>query len=508
MRLVFCFNVVFLLVLALVSLSLAACERTAMGDRFDGLNEARFSNPLTPPKQFDEKIENPLDIQNFEDKYVHTINDGRFLKAKDYLSINLKNAYFGQDFEGTGEHIVNTDFPTESHVKSEFAIAVNVVSGSSSIAQKRSSDSIPGKIVYYSEDIYAGQEASQLFMPIYGPKEYDGEPITLDITVLEIDEEERQNLGTTLSILSNLAKSYSGSIGPYASIVDDLLTNIGSKILSANQDDIIGTYVAHFIPYHPEKARHDIRANYLRTGDWVLIRKPDRDVPIDWSSIDYEPETARLVTCSDRVTTTGLKCPMDKEHKKYFGDKYNYFVFSFQKNMGATDQTPLETAQQFMAKLSAEINKTNLNVDVVEKIAKTFTQKLSRNKQFDALRVAVAKLHDKNENVRKRHAEKLVQALQCNGIFYSGVNQEPIKEDFSNLCGQSMKDFTKYTQITEEEYQYIIEEIEGTHKAVTLSNETLFGTESAALNSADTLSKRTSLINALSSASDNTPVKQ
>jgi hypothetical protein len=90
-----------------------------------------------------------------------------------------------------------------------------------------------GRLVFFSNDVEENQFLNFNNMPIYGPITYNGNPIGIDIAVIEIDSNSEQ----MNALLDTLASAGEKAFPPAAPILS-VLNELGSSLLNAGTNDI------------------------------------------------------------------------------------------------------------------------------------------------------------------------------------------------------------------------------------------------------------------------------
>lgn len=347
-------------------------------NKYEGLGDYRYA-----------KVSKGKDTEvKFDYKYIDNTNEikSQLFYEEDYISINLKNAFF--KFIPESDFEVKYQKSLKKNVKGEILIIANISSGVINPISKHSNPELPGKVIYYSGDIEEGQSANQSFGPVYGPIKWDGNGLTIDITVIELDNEENNRFGSLLSTLSKAGKTYySDSISTI-----NLLNSLGQSIVSANENDIMASYTLRLVP-----RINSIDKTYLpvlRTGDIVLIRKDKRDESIDWKNLKYNPKDGKIY--KDKV-----------EFKKE-----NYLVFTISKRTGGIDLTPSINFSEFLI----DLDEKSINKKFEENMEKV-RDNLKMQSLFISIKKELSILNNSNSFlVKKRSFSKIIKTMQCSSM--------------------------------------------------------------------------------------------
>jgi hypothetical protein len=268
----------------------------------------------------------------------------------DTISIYLKSAMFSYITESMAERAWANHVRKSGKVTGQIAIVANIASDQGIAPIVSPADvSNPGRVIFYSGDVEEGQMVNQSFGPVYGPVKWNGGPIVLDVTVLEIDEEERQQTGAVIGSLAKLGTAPGVSFSPTALT---LLNTLGSVLVQSNRDDVMGRFRLTLTPDVKESAAY---LPTLREGDLVLIRKSTRDLVYPWRTdcshlpAHKQEEAKGKKECSWHSTYnpgTGQFAPSNSA-----SNLTNYMVFTFVKNMPGPNLSPNTTTEQLLERI-------------------------------------------------------------------------------------------------------------------------------------------------------------
>lgn len=237
----------------------------------------------------------------------------RLIKKDESISVHLKQAFIENFSERTEKFFASFG---AGKVRGEIAIVARVfeLGQGETLDFRNSATKKLGRLIYYSEDVRTGGHLlNESMLPVYGPITYKGNPIAIQLTVLELDIGESQQIKALLSTLANLgAKAYAP-----ASPVLKSLNALGEQLLSGEQDDIELQYI--FVLY-PDGGRDEYAPYpHLSTGDYILMRqKPNKSLTetgeierfnqLKWNkAFRYCPEKGRLFK---------YECPCEKIPEK------------------------------------------------------------------------------------------------------------------------------------------------------------------------------------------------
>ncbi|MEM7120170.1 MAG: hypothetical protein AAF563_02760 [Pseudomonadota bacterium] len=244
----------------------------------------------SPSRSGDTDIMLPLDLvwRNWSPDSLD-----REIEAGDSVAIRLQQAYIEDCIEGGFD-------PTDGWGHNcEIAVIVDVFEFDGS-AQHDFDFSAEGKergrVVYYSEDVVPGQHLNFNNMPIYGPIEYNGGPIGMNIFILELETENAQ----ASALLDTLA-SIGGMAYAPAQPIFNALNSLGSALLTGSTDDTNFEYAVTFDP--------DSNGAYpyarLAVGDYIFVREQDRSAETPWDMLTYDQNTGRLFYKTSRYNDDG-----------------------------------------------------------------------------------------------------------------------------------------------------------------------------------------------------------
>jgi hypothetical protein len=188
-----------LFALLAAALILPGCASiTALGHTFEGAADYTIV-PLATPKVAcaEEPKWNCVAIAEtgrFEALKLDPTNTNHLFQEKDNIHVSLKTGTIGWFSEGIEQRFLNqlAGIISDSPLKGEIAIVANVTEGSRSPGSRDANGQLEGRVVFYSEDILAGQRLNEFNLPIFGPTAYEGGPLTIDLWVMELDRAESE----------------------------------------------------------------------------------------------------------------------------------------------------------------------------------------------------------------------------------------------------------------------------------------------------------------------------
>lgn len=148
-----------------------------------------------------------------------------------------------------------------------------------------------GRLVFFSNDVEENQFLNFDNMPIYGPITYNGNPIGIDIAVIEIDSNSEQ----MNALLDTLASAGEKAFPPAAPILS-VLNELGSSLLNAGTNDIEMRYRLVLDPPDGYKGLYYPR---VEASDFVFVREHNRQANTDWANLELDVNDGRLYKLID-----------------------------------------------------------------------------------------------------------------------------------------------------------------------------------------------------------------
>lgn len=383
-------------------------------------------------------------VEKFELASENTKPSGYF-KPHDPISIYLKSAFFVWCPPHWVEQISAT--VVGRRAKCRVAVLVNVGSRLEQVADHASKDT-PGRIVYYSRDVQTPQFINQSEGLLYSASAWDGNDLTLDVTILEMATEDTKQAEEMLKALASVGTSSNLSIGGQQLI--GALNTVGSAFVRASSKDaVIGQYRFSLLRPSSDSAAHIPK---LREGDLVLVRaRDDERETIDWKNYIYDPSVGKLFQriakgsekakfCTDpeyanlrqedesrirRLDKNGSQsyCYIEAHHR-------NYLVFSFVKSAAATDWVPTTT----LATLQTAIQTSPA---AIERAAGALADGVIHRGTFNQARESIKKLKSSTTAaaVKGYEAQRLAGIVQCGYINSLAAVAEGVRTYAETNCG-------------------------------------------------------------------------
>lgn len=265
-------------------------------------------------------------------------------KKGDTIAVYLQQAFiseFSERFES---------FFRGSKTKGEIAIVARVVElDASNDFDFSNKDVDRGRLVYYSEGVRTKQFLNFSQMPIYGPIEYTGRPLTIVFHIIELDVKENSEISGLLSIVASLGSA----AYPPASPVLGLLDKIGKGLLKANKNDTEFRYHATLLP-DAEQVK-SIKDGVLEYGNYAFVRLPYENTSSHpWSKWWFNQKNGRIY--ADGTCNTAMA-------------NLTYLTVQINRAEVATTLDASNTFAAFLTKLDAEaVSSVAKKVEIIEEL--------------------------------------------------------------------------------------------------------------------------------------------
>ena len=248
------------------------------------------------------------------------------IEAGDSISIHLRSAFL-KDFEAAIGHPLRGFRPN-----GEIAIVVKAFEFGQGEDFDFGPDAIrQGRLVFYSPDVEKGQLLNFNNLPVYGPITYQGNPIGIDISVIEIDAEDAQ----IAALLGTLATIGAQAYPPAAPILP-VLNSLGQALLNGGTND---TEMRFTLMLDPGAGYAGVSHPIVEAGDYVFVKKEDRRSTTPWQDLVVD-------------TNTGL---VYRDGQPYHGD--TYLTFQINKNLSSTD---IDLSQNTFGRFVDQLNQEDV----------------------------------------------------------------------------------------------------------------------------------------------------
>jgi hypothetical protein len=230
-------------------------------------------------------------------KYFSTGKADSILKSGNSLSVSLMQAYVHNFTEWRSP----LRWARNEKTNGEVAVVIKAfeMTGDAdfNFGPKGADD---GRVVFFSADVEEGQFLNFSNMPVYGPVKYTGKPFALDIRMIEMDVD-----GDELrALMGNLAGA-GAALYPPASPVLSVLNGMGKTFIQDDQND---QNLRFSKVLNAEGGHANLPDPKLEVGNYVIIREENRSANTDWSEINLDVDTGRLVRAcrSDEAGTIAI----------------------------------------------------------------------------------------------------------------------------------------------------------------------------------------------------------
>lgn len=382
-----------------------------------------------------------LSILELEEKNVYPSDPSSVIDytKKDSVAVFLQSAFIKEFVE----------FPAlltkgEIHSRGEIAVIVYVFElGEGKDFTYSPGDFQKGRLVYFNDDVRKGQFLNFNYLPIYGPQEYTGKSLGIEITVMELDAESTA-LKSLLGTLAGMGKvAY-----PPSSALLDVMNKLGGALLSGSHDDRIFKY---YMTLNPAGGNVNVKYPILSEGHYVFLRKEDRRSASDWGGLAFNQDSGRLVVGGTQAAPSGKSSRLEKQLSlaqsqdgDYRGD--SYLVFQVRRNMplNSYDLQAHNSYEEFRKKYEAA--QTAGKIGDIQNAVQAFAQETVSRKTFEGLRAAFLNavyLPAQFANVRESQFSQFIlntrRAAKC--LESATAGQAPViasgcvsSEDMEKLC--------------------------------------------------------------------------
>ena len=228
---------------------------------------------------------------------------------QDSISIHLRTAFL-KDFEAIIGHPLRGFRPN-----GEIAIVVKAFEFGKGKDFKFGPDAVrEGRLVFYSPDVDKGQILNFNNLPVYGPITYEGNPIGIDISVIEIDAEDAQ----VAALLGTLATIGAQAYPPAAPVLP-VLNALGKALLNGDMND---TEMRFTLMLDPGAGYAGVSHPTVEAGDYVFVKEDNRIATTPWHELEVDTNTGRVY----------------RNGSAYVDN--TYLTFQINKNLSSTHDRP------------------------------------------------------------------------------------------------------------------------------------------------------------------------
>jgi hypothetical protein len=214
----------------------------------------------------------------------------RPIEDREPLLVSLKTGYIADFTEIFGSPLREGGGPN-----GEIAIVANVYEDDGRALEFGPKGLANGRVVFFSDDVQKGQFLNFHDLPLYGPMEYKGNALVIDLYIVELDLRGEQ-LRALIANLAAIGATFSVPASPLAGP----LAELAGSLIADEQDD---RHLHFTMTLRPQGGVDDVRYAVLDAGYVVFVREGNRQTDTDWSRVRVNPHVARLVNtaggCAD-----------------------------------------------------------------------------------------------------------------------------------------------------------------------------------------------------------------
>lgn len=391
-----------LVAVALASLILSGCEHQNEGSTTTGhmlFSSADAAKPYT--EKLDQRFFLPsetgdLSLISQGDAYaVHIISAYicDFHEVSSPLSFTLSNSSATSCHNGSE----GADSSGDTGTRGEIAMLMNVVErdGIGGQTTRRAGQRGAGRVVYYNTDVReSGQILNALNIPVHGPITYKGNPLFMELAILELDNEENEK---TQQMLTSLASLGAAAYPPSGKALD-ILTSVSSVFLSGNQDDTEMRYQIEFDRAQPGTQFSTMHRMPLSEGYIAFLRSEDRSKDLSFRLDDPEKRAWKICPAQGFIADNK---PQACEHNLRYRDRTWVLVRISKED--PTAASLLNVGENFATFSETLSGSSNISVSEVEHAILT-THGARMSDEADKLQLQIA------EAERNRAKEALARA--------------------------------------------------------------------------------------------------
>ena len=348
----------------------------------------KFSDDLNDNEITNQQGE-PIRIAKLQRKNLSQDNNETTFSENDNICIRLTSAFI-KDYSEGPLSIASDAIQGQIRSRGEIAVVVNAFPVKDTVSFDFSDKGVnQGKVVFFSDDIVAGQFMNFNNMPIYGPSSEGKNGIGLEIWIMELDISDV----LTGNLLRDLA-SFGTIPLPFSSAGNMILESMGKSLLnSTNTHDTNFLYrvllepkkggllpnasleVGHYVFIRVEEGYREIPKNLL-TLDYKKLMYGGRIRDINWSELVLDENTGRIYK---KVKTSGNKYDYIE-----FTD-LNYLVITIDKDTSGRDlSVENKLYEAFLSSMKETANSNQFVSTIVLKLKTRDIMKLF-DSYFDAV---------------------------------------------------------------------------------------------------------------------------
>lgn len=254
--------------------------------------------------------------------------------------------------------------------RGEISIIANAgeYSKSKSLTMNPQDNKNNGRVIYYNDDVReSGQLINAINIPIYGPQQYKGKNFFLELSMLELDNEENEETKALLKSLANIG----GKAYPPSAPILAVLNTLGGALLSGNQDDVEARFQMRFDVPATDNSPSNISRLALAEGYYAFVREENRDLNPDWENICVNEALGELGVTSSAKGKEG-KCDITYRDRTWFlvrvarenksaalDNEYGEILGSFLKRLNEYDIADIKGTQAALDDLKEKLTTLN-----------------------------------------------------------------------------------------------------------------------------------------------------
>lgn len=297
----------------------------------------------------------------------------------------------------------------------EIAIVANVQERKSGLDYNfKAGSEQEGRVVFFQKNVQAGTPLNLANLPVYGPARYEGNPLMVNLYVVEIDAGENKVFSGIVDSLANLSRT----IVPVNTAAMSVLNSLGNTLLKFNKNDIIAEYRVEFMPATNE---HDAIKNVvLEYGNYAFSAKQDKLTEWhNWSGRYYNQKNSRLF--SDKKCTD---LPLKEE---------TWMTFQVNK----TDQEATLPRDNTLALLIASLEQEGENdAGKIMQLSNKIIENKNNNIEFEKYKKILAHLENNkgnHNNKDKAEIKKMINNAFDKNSHFDRIQKQRIVEDLSAI---------------------------------------------------------------------------
>jgi hypothetical protein len=193
------------------------------------------------------------------------------------------------------------DGPDAARIRGELAIFANAVEqkGAGTVSTNYQESVRGGRLVYYGEDVRkSGQLLNFRNLPLAGPIRYEGGPVNVSLSMVELDQAENEQVRGLLTKLQDLGAS--SAFYPSSAALS-LLNGLGDSLLKENLDDVEFAFQLRLDPAMtvvPTDPKPKVRRSPLREGYIAIVRHENRSQ--DPQELNQDTISQAFVICAEQ----------------------------------------------------------------------------------------------------------------------------------------------------------------------------------------------------------------